>query len=310
MPTVSSLLYYSAPLTPGGRDDDWCIDAVSRPPEALFNFRKVPHRTAVTDVRDGTVSPTLDGMGFEMAVAPTRADQRALLEGSAPAVERYQRETEELLTGLTGADAVEFFDVTLRREHGDAPADPAHQSPHLRVHVDQSPRSAWARAVDTAGPGRRFSRFQIINVWRPLIEPVRNFPLALCDYRSLDPAADLVVTRLDFPAWLKDRENYSVRHNPGHRWYHWGALSPDEALIFKCYDSASLGLARTGHGPEDDGTAGDGTDAGGRAAAGPRRGGLVDTAGLSPHTAFFDEEGPTTGHLRISLEMRALIFHD
>lgn len=289
MPTVSSLLYYSAPLTPAGRDDNWCIDAVSRPPEVLFNFRKVATETVVTELRDSTIRPELDDMGFEKVVRPTRVDQRSLLEGHAPSLEHYRRETGELLTSLTGADEVRFFDATVRRKDANAPRDASHQSPHLRVHVDQSPKSARARAADHSGSGHRFSRFQIVNVWRPLIEPVRNFPLAMCDYRSLDLSTDLVTTRLNFPAWLKDRENYSVKYNPGHRWHYWEALSPDEAIVFKCYDSASRGLALA---REDVG-----------------RRNLIDVAGLCPHTAFFDAKGPTTGHLRTSLEMRALLFY-
>ncbi|MEU7056920.1 CmcJ/NvfI family oxidoreductase [Streptomyces sp. NPDC046197] len=289
MPTVSSLLYYSAPFTPTGTDDDWCIDAVSRPPEILFNFRKVPVETVITDLRDSTTVPRLDDMGFEKAAVPTCVDQRALAEGSLPALERYRRETAELLESLTGADTVEFFDATVRREDTEAAREPTHQSPHLRVHVDQSPTSARARAADHGWRGRPFRRFQIVNVWRPLIEPVRNFPLALCDYRSVDPLADLVPTRLDFPTWLRDRENYSVRHNPRHRWYYWGSLAPDEATLFKCYDSASRDLALAG----EPGAEGE----------------MRDVAGLCPHTAFFDRTGPAAGHLRTSLELRALLFY-
>ncbi|MDX3853432.1 CmcJ/NvfI family oxidoreductase [Streptomyces sp. AK02-01A] len=290
MPTVSSLLYYAAPLTSTGRDDDWCIDAVSQPPEVLFNFRKIAVETVINDLRDSAVQPKLDNMGFEKIVSSTGVDQRALVEGSASSLERYQQETGELLKSLTGADAVEFFDATLRREDADVPGDSSHQSPHLRVHVDQSPKSAHARAMGHGGPRRQFRRFQIINIWRPLVEPVRNFPLAVCDYRSLDLSADLVATRLHFPAWLKDRENYSVKYNPGHRWYYWGSLSPDEVIFFKCYDSASRDVALVGEGTA--------------------RRDLIDVAGLCPHTAFFDEKGPVTGHLRTSLEMRALLFYD
>jgi cephamycin C biosynthesis protein len=290
MSTVSSLLYYSAPLTPMSRDDDWCIDAVSRPPEALFNFRKVAVETVITDLRDDTIKPKLDDMGFEKIVTPTSVDQHALLDSSTSSVEQYQHETSELLKSHTGANEVLFFDSTLRREDTDTPPDSSYQSAHLRVHVDQSPNSAWARAADHGGPGRQFRRFQIINVWRPLIEPVRNFPLAVCDYQSVNLSADLVVTRLNFPAWLKDRENYSVRYNPGHRWYYWESLVPDEVILFKCYDSASCDLAFVSEGAE--------------------RRELLDVAGICPHTAFFDEKGPATGHLRISLEMRALLFYD
>ena len=51
MSTVLTLLYYSAPLTPMGREDNWVIDALSRPPEVIWNFRKVAIETAVTDWR-------------------------------------------------------------------------------------------------------------------------------------------------------------------------------------------------------------------------------------------------------------------
>jgi cephamycin C biosynthesis protein len=287
MSTTSTQLYYSAPLVPGGRADDWCIDAVSRPPEVLFNFRKVAVESEITDLRHGGLQPRLDVTGFERAVAPTRVDHRALAAKSEAALAQYQEETAELLISLTGADEVEFFDATVRREVSDEDRAAENQSAHQRVHVDQSARSALARAEHHRA-GRGFSRFQIVNTWRPLLRPVRNFPLAVCDFRSLDVATDLVPTRLDFPEWLRDRENYSVRHNPDHRWYYWDALTPDEALLFKCHDSASRDLAPDG-------------------APGAR---LADVAGLCPHTAFFDEDGPSTGHLRVSLELRALLFHD
>jgi cephamycin C biosynthesis protein len=288
--TVLTLLYYSAPLTPAGREDDWVIDAVSRPPEIIWNFRKVAVKTAIADLRDGKVHPKLDDMGFEKLLSPTRVDQRALAAEDAASIEQYQAETGALLRSLTHADAVVVFDATLRRQDSSAPCVPPVQPAHLRVHVDQNPTSALLRAVTHGGPGRRFSRFQIINTWRPLLEPVRNFPLALCDYRSLDLSADLVRTRLNYPAWLKDRENYSLKENPSHRWYYWGSLAPDEMLVFKCYDSASRGLALMSEGKE--------------------RVGLLDVAGLCPHTAFFDESGPATGCLRTSLEIRALLFYN
>lgn len=283
MSTVSSPLYYSAPLTPAS-EGDWCIDSVSRPPEVLFNFRKVAVDMTITDLRDGAMEPRLDDTGFEKVVAPSGIDQHALLAGATG----YQRETGELLKSHIGADEVLFFDSTLRQEGTSLAAGLSHQPAHLRVHVDQNPNSARARAV-RHGQGRRFRRFQIVNVWRPLIEPVRNFSLALCDYRSVNAAADLVVTKLDFPAWLSDRENYSVQHNPRHRWYYWHSLTPDEVILFKCYDSASRDLALASGETE--------------------RGELLDVAGLCPHTAFFDQRGPATGSLRISLEMRALLFY-
>ncbi|MFE0171104.1 CmcJ/NvfI family oxidoreductase [Streptomyces sp. NPDC059002] len=289
MPSVSTQLHYGAPLATAEADDDWCIDALSNPPEVVLNFRLVAQEMTVTDLRGAAVGPTLDTMGFEKVAAPTGVDHRALAESSPSAIERYQQETAELLRARTGADTVRFFDTTLRSKDAAVCAGSPYQSPHMRVHVDQTPRSARDRAAGHGDREREFSRFQIINVWRPLVEPVRNFPLAVCDYRSLDLAADLVATRLDFPEWLKDRESYSVKHNPNHRWHYWDSLTPDEAILFKCHDSASRDLALlTGDADRSD---------------------LLDVAWLCPHTAFLDENGPSTGHLRTSLEMRALLFY-
>jgi hypothetical protein len=50
-------------------------------------------------------------------------------------------------------------------------------------------------------------------------------------------------------------EIYQFRHRPEHRWYYFPRLAPDEALLIKCYDSATDGPARfTAHAAFDDPT--------------------------------------------------------
>ena len=291
MSSVTACLYYSAPLVENGREDDWTIDAVTSPPEITMNFRRLAIETRIADLRVvDDFHPRLDKAGFEKCTAPSRVDPAALLERSPAALETYQRETEELLRSMTGAGAVVFFDATFRREDGGASRSGDYQSAHQRVHVDQNPRSARARAILHGGAdAQQYRRFQIVNIWRPLLAPVRNYALAFCDCESIDPAAELVVTRLNFPAWLKDRENYSLKFSPSHRWYFWNGLAPDEAVIFKCYDSASRSLALANGSDEDSG--------------------LLDVSGVCPHTAFFDENGPQEGCLRTSVELRALLFY-
>lgn len=291
MSSVTANLYYSAALVDGGREDDWVIDAVTSPPEISMNFRKLRTRVSITDLRiDEAFRPELDANGFEKRFAPTQIDPTALLSRSPTAVEAYRTETERLLRSMTGADAVTFFDTTFRRQDGGPSRDTQWQSAHQRVHVDQNPRSARARVTRHAGAeAQRFRRFQIINIWRPLLMPVRNYGLALCDWKSIDPSTELVPTRLHFPAWLQDRENYSIKFSSQHRWHFWSSLTPEEAIIFKCHDSGSRALAMA------EGEAGD-TD-------------LLDVSGLCPHTAFFDENGPREGCLRTSLELRALLFY-
>lgn len=55
----------------------------------------------------------------------------------------------------------------------------------------------------------------IHSVWRPLVGPIEDHPLAVADYRSVKPE-DLVATDLLYPGHTG--ETYSVLYNPEHKW--------------------------------------------------------------------------------------------
>jgi hypothetical protein len=116
-------------------------------------------------------------------------------------------------------------------------------------------------------------RFAIVNLWRPIGAPAVESPLALCDGASMDENRDLVTNLLIYP----DRvgQTFSVRFNPAHRWHYVRAMRPEEALLIKCYDSATDGRAR-----------------------------------LSAHGAFDDPETPPGTPPRESIEVRTLVFWD
>jgi hypothetical protein len=114
-------------------------------------------------------------------------------------------------------------------------------------------------------------RVQVINLWRPIRGPLRDAPLAVCDARSVAPG-DLVPSDLVY----RDRvgETYGVTFNPQHRWFYVPDMQPDEALLLKCYDSATDGRAR-----------------------------------FAPHTAFEDPTAPADVAPRESIELRTFVFH-
>ena len=103
------------------------------------------------------------------------------------------------------------------------------------MHVDQTHASATARVhrhlPASAAPALLARRFQIINLWRPLRHAAWDWPLALCDYRSVDAARDLVPTTLVYPD--REGETLSVRYNPGHRWKYLSGMEPDEFVLIK-----------------------------------------------------------------------------
>ena len=85
-------------------------------------------------------------------------------------------------------------------------------------------------------------RFAIVNLWRNIArEPVATRPLALCDAASVRPE-ELVVFEIHYG----DRvgENYFAKHDPRHRWVYWSAMTREEALLIKQWDSAGE-LARS-----------------------------------------------------------------
>ncbi|KAM0457401.1 hypothetical protein ACHAO4_003200 [Trichoderma viride] len=83
----------------------------------------------------------------------------------------------------------------------------------------------------------RGCRVQLLNFWKPLVGPVQDAPLALCDYRTVAPD-DRVPTDIVFPDYLG--ETYNFWANPQHRWYYMEGQLATEALIFKNFDSEAF----------------------------------------------------------------------
>ncbi|KAI0084834.1 hypothetical protein BDY19DRAFT_480116 [Irpex rosettiformis] len=185
----------------------------------------------------------------------------------------YYKEVEELLKKEVGAKRVFIFDHTIRRKPAEnAPIDAQYRGPVERVHIDQTYEASVKRVYRHLGDDAERllkGRVRIINVWRPIKNPVAHKPLAVSDWRHLDQK-DLVVSRLIYP----DREGgvYQVKHNPEHRWYYLSDQKPDEVTLIKCYDS-------------DD-----------------------TKARLTPHSAFLDSTSSPEAPHRESIEIRTLVF--
>jgi len=176
-------------------------------------------------------------------------------------------EAAELVTEATGAKHVHVFDHTRRRR-----APEALRQPSTRVHVDYTENSAPKRVLDLFGPDAEHllaRRFAFINVWRPLRHAASDWPLALCDARSVNPA-DLIAADLVYP----DRrgEIYNLAYDPRQLWFYAPDMGLDETLLIKCYDSRE------------------------------------DVARFTPHTAFESPLTPPDAPPRESIEFRAIAF--
>jgi hypothetical protein len=168
----------------------------------------------------------------------------------------YYPECEALIKRVSGARRVVVFDHTLRTASIDEREAKKIRDIVSRVHNDYTEWSGPQRVRDVMGEEAEAllsGRFAIIQVWRPINHPVENHPLAICDAQTISPD-HLVVNERRYP----DRvgQTFAITYDPNERWYWFPRMRPDEALVFKVYESLKDGRARwTAHTAFDDPTA-------------------------------------------------------
>jgi hypothetical protein len=185
----------------------------------------------------------------------------------------YYPECEALIKRVSGAKRVVVFDHTLRTASDEERETRKIRDVVSRVHNDYTEWSGPQRVRDIMGDEAETllrGRFAIIQVWRPINRPVESHPLAICDAQTVMPET-LVVNERRY----QDRvgQTFGIIYDPGQRWYWFPHMRPDEALVFKVYESLKDGRAR-----------------------------------WTAHTAFADPTSPPDAKPRESIEIRTLAF--
>ncbi|MDP3453832.1 CmcJ/NvfI family oxidoreductase [Methyloversatilis sp.] len=235
------------------------------------------HRVDIVDTRPAAQDFLLDHQGFELRDAPTGL---TAFDDDESIRARYYPEVEAIACQVSGATRALCFDHQVRRrsrgeQHLSFGRQHTQASAVGRVHNDYSEASGLARLAlvlrDEAAQSR-IRRFAVVNVWRPLIEPVVDAPLAMCNARSV-MAQDLVAAEIRYPE--RSGEIYLLKHSPQHRWHYFPGMAKHEVLVFKQYDSQASGVSR-----------------------------------FTPHAAFLDPAAPADAPLRASIEARCLVLFD
>jgi hypothetical protein len=269
LPRTRAVLNYVVP--PAGKPRSYMYDPPPGVPRLSASYEERP--LTVWSLRPIAHSLSLEAEGFQLLTH--ESEVRNFHDDEEVRVTHY-REVEGLVAAATGARRVHVFDHTVRRRFSET--DATHQAlrrePVPRVHNDYTAKSGPQRVRDLMAEEADdllTRHFSIINVWRPIRGPLEDWPLALCDARSVSPD-DLIATDLIY----KDRigETYSVKYNPAHRWLYAPRMSRDEVLLFRSYDSTEQGQAR-----------------------------------FVPHAAFQDPSAPPTAVPRESIELRCLVFY-
>ncbi|KAF6836762.1 transcriptional xre family [Colletotrichum plurivorum] len=239
------------------------------------NIEMVQHPMEVTNIRGSEGDYSLDIHGFQLVQHKPEFEH---WHDGPRVVKEYYPYVVDCLKRELSAEQVFIYDHSLRLgDHLEAEERKRdiQGRPAILAHVDNTMSSAKAQIQqdfeEDAEP-LLSGRFQIVNFWHPIAEPVLQQPLAFCDSRTA--IADGFPADLVYPHLLN--ENMLIRHSPRQKWYFIDEQRIHEAWMFKIVDSS------------DDG----------------------GVAKFCPHTSFtIKDRRPEVTPLRQSIEFRAYVFY-
>ncbi|KAM7214456.1 hypothetical protein V8F06_010150 [Rhypophila decipiens] len=215
------------------------------------NLEHSPCYTRVRNIRSYVARPSLDVEGFEVQHLVTKMSYSDFLDEDK-IEEVYLRELEKHFLGVLGAKHVRALDYQLRTKSPEFPYFsgklPPRPQPSLMTHVDVTPEAAKKIVQELykdAADEILKSRFEIITVWKPCRLPVEDWPLAVCDARTVKQE-DLVPADIIYPDYVA--ENCMVHYDENQKWYWLPEHGENEVLVFKAVDSEKPGSWPCPHG--------------------------------------------------------------
>ncbi|KAI0126144.1 hypothetical protein BJ170DRAFT_685386 [Xylariales sp. AK1849] len=233
-------------------------------------------KVSIQDARE--VESSLSTHGFFRLKLDTELEPEDFQDSHKVANVYLPQLAQALQTSL-GASRVQIFDFTRRRRHPDYPflENPTEISefrqPAYAAHVDETYQDAM-RVLKKLNPKEYFKlsklRWQVVIAWKPLRGPVRDWPLALCDVRTVDPGLDLRACDVIEPT--ETSEEYCLHHAPTQKWYYLRDQMPNEVwVMLQSASDGSIGV---------------------------------------PHAAFPHPESIPSDTLRESVDARMLVFYE
>lgn len=191
------------------------------------------------------------------------------------------------------ANGVYVLEHNLRKRHAQFPVleqalQVEYTQPATLAHIDCSLESA-VKTVRSAFsiPAAKSRRVVSINFWKSLQGRGNDWPLALCDARTLHHTSDTVVA--DVVYHNRFTENEFVYHNKAQEWWYVSDLEDSEIIMFLQKDSNSS--ISTGGGECDD--------------SGKKKK-SNNTAGVA-HTSFYNPRVDKDANSRTSIEFRTFV---
>ncbi|HTX62347.1 MAG TPA: CmcJ/NvfI family oxidoreductase [Acidimicrobiales bacterium] len=239
-PTVDGELWYLNP-------DSTVLRRFTAPGESVNTGRYEPHVVPVHQGRRVAEQLSLEVQGFELLEHPSSVgdfDDKKQIDAV------YETEVLALVKERLGADVIAPRGWITRRSA--APGEHGAQPQAALVHIDYGPEGAAMSAASTykeAFPdGPAYRRAVATSVWRVFSPPPQDWPLALCNFRSVDDREGLP-NELYFVDRVPDDPFAAVDHltmvtsgseftfRPEHEWWYFPDMSRDEVLFFVFNDS-------------------------------------------------------------------------
>ncbi|WP_013320533.1 CmcJ/NvfI family oxidoreductase [Gloeothece verrucosa] len=271
LPFVEASLNYLIPMKE--KPVNYTYDPPPGVPQrsGTYETRKLP----ILNGRLIATNLSLDKQGFVLLESPS-PDLNFYDDHQVRSI--YYPHATQFLSKVLDAAKVVVFDHNVRNARRAKLGEKTAKEPVKVVHNDFTLLSGYQRARDElAALGvdnieeLLQKRFSIVNLWRPLAEPVQESPIAVCDGQTIAltdfMAADLVYRE-------RVGETYLVSYNPAQRWYYFPQMRRDEVLLLKCFDSDSNCQTR-----------------------------------FTAHTAFDDPTSSADAPPRESIELRTLVFY-
>ncbi|KAL4745023.1 hypothetical protein BDW72DRAFT_199034 [Aspergillus terricola var. indicus] len=155
----------------------------------------------------------------------------------------HYAEIEEYLHKFLGAERVRMMQLVVRERpvefvetKGMAETKNGRLKPLMGIYIDALPLGAVRRVEKYMLEEVEVIRtrcFQILNVWRPLVPQLRDWPLALCDMRMVSHE-DMVEADRISPGF--QGENLFLYFSPKYKFYFRDRQSCDEVWVFKQFD--------------------------------------------------------------------------
>ncbi|PVH72819.1 hypothetical protein DL98DRAFT_432495 [Cadophora sp. DSE1049] len=208
---------------------------LSVPGRSRNNHRLEVRDVRIKDARSIRDDLTIDRQGFCLLDCPTSVVLKLLKRDESAVLEYYEQMEAFVLQHFPEYFKVVVFEHQFRRRDPGYPDDvqsPAEQPARL-VHRDFTARGLFLR-MGPAFPGQeeyyKDKSMDFINVWR-VLEGCNDWPLAFCDYTSIDPEEDGIPN--DMLSVTSVGENGLLFASPRQQWYLVPDMTDEEVFLFR-----------------------------------------------------------------------------